>query len=240
MLSLKQYTVGPNAVTPGDFSGVVLRHFPDPHDRTPNDPLYFIPSDQVVKFANRLMIYFELDEVPACSSLNGRHLLVLRDYALSVGWSNVYLAGRQVVLEADFGRTPVDMSGLWVDEVGTSRISLDLNVPHPRDMIRHIPTTVPGYGDPRSIFYITGMAYVCHEEGFLIGKTPIPFLRSCEKSNTMRYAELESPNIKFELDVETGTFHHEYLSARNANDSNVDAPDIHQFDLSYIVRRPAN
>lgn len=240
MLSLKQYTVGPNAVTPGDFSGVTLRHFPDPHDRTPNDPLYFIPSDQVVKFANRLMTHFDLDEVPNCPSLNGRHLLVLRDYALSVGWSNVYLAGRQVVLEADFGRTSVDMSGLWMDEVGTSRITLDLNGRQTWDMVHHIPSTVPGYGDPRSIFFIAGMAYVFCEDGFLLGKDPIPFLPSREKSNTIRYAELESPNIKFELDVETGTFRREYLSARNINDGNVDAPDMHQFDLSYIVRRPAN
>lgn len=236
MLSLKNIMLKDSNHGTLNFSDTVLRHFPDPNDRTPNDPLYFVSSDAVVKFANYLAQKHDIESVSSTSTLTCAHMLLLRDYAISVGWDDIYLAGKQLVLEAKFDCGHVNMKGTWHTRTDTVRLTVDLSRVESLDLTRNLWESIPTqYGIP-DVLTITGLSYAFSGQWLCGDRTPIPFERDPEHNPRMVFAKVYAPNLTMVFDLERGTL----LVGRPNGVETSDAPDLHCFDVTYVANIPTS
>lgn len=230
MLSLNNITVKDTKNDITDFSDSVLRHFPDPYDRTPNDPLYFVSSDAVVKFANYLAQKHDVEPALSASTLTSTHILLLRNYAKVLGWADVHLAGRQLVLEAAFERGGVDMSDTMTTYTDTTRLTVDLNGVDEVALTRNLSEVNPHMGDPRSQTYITGIAYAYNGMWLVGTREPKPMLHT----GSMMLLSLDCGQMEFTYD----TINHVLHVKRSESKETVNAPDLHCFDVSWATLVP--
>lgn len=230
MLSLKNIAVKDSKYDITDFSDSVLRHFPDPHDRTPNDPLYFVSSDAVLKFANYLAQKHDVDTALSASTLTSTHVLLLRNYAKVVGWSDIHLAGRQLVLEASFERGGIDLSDTMTTYTGTTRLTVDLNGVDEVALTRNLSEVIPQMGDPRSQTYITDIAYAYNGTWLVGTREPKPMLHT----GSMMLLRLDGGQMEFTYD----TINHKLHVKRTAAEESTNAPDLHCFDVTWTVIVP--
>lgn len=234
MLSLKNVVMANLKYDITDFGDVVLRHFPDPHDRTPNDPLYFISSDALIKFSNYLADKYDLSSAPTLSALTSTHVLLLRNYALSVGWSDVYLSGRQLVLESSFERGGVDLSDTWTNITGTVRLTADLNKVTQTHLLRNLAEVVPQVADLRAVTSVTEVSYAYNGNWLMGPREPVKLNQSIDGNPRRIHARIAAPRMDLTFDLETGILQIE----RSMDEEYVDAPDLHCFDVTYVVAVP--
>lgn len=233
MLSLKSLVMRSlkNDVT--EFSDTVLRHFPDPNDRTPNDPLYFVSSDAVVKFANYLAQKHDVESVVSASGLTSTHLLLLRNYALFVGWSDVYVSGRQLVLEAKFPFGNIHLVDTLTAHTGTNRLTVDLNGVTELKLLSNLAEVAPHMHDLQAQTFVTGMTYAYNGMWLFGEREPIPML-----SNDNGELSVKVPSSGMELTY--STINHVLYVKRDPSKESSNAPDLHCFDVSWSVLVPTD